>query len=123
MKRITLKIQTKRLKLRTNRKKLSINSIFKDKEEILKILSKCKSYCSSHALLDLKSRTAHTLFESTLQSYIDFVQFEDIRIKDMQFDKNGILIITNSFYSSGDTFYILFSIDTITSYRKNKGGK
>ena len=124
MKRITLKIQPKRLKLNstsTNRKSLSVSPIFKDKEEILKVLNKCRSYCSNHEPLNLKSKTFHTVFESHLKSFNDLIFYESVKIKEIQFDKTGVLLITHSSYTQDD-FYILFSIDAITSYRKNKGG-
>jgi hypothetical protein len=120
--KITLK-QSQRLILRKSeniRKKLTINDTFKDKEEILKVLSKCKSFLSSHAPLDLKSKTNHTIFEGHLKSYIDFIDFEDIRIKEIEFDKSSILVTTHSVYSPGEFFYILFSHNPIESRKFKK---
>ena len=102
------------------RKKLTISDTFKDKEEILKVLSKCKSFLSSHAPLDLKSKTNHTIFERHLKSYIDFIGFEDIRIKEIEFNKDSVLITTYSAYFPGELFYILFSHNPIESRKFKK---
>lgn len=126
-KKLILKVNTIRKKLLveipTLRKKLKVTSIFKHKDEIIKVLSQCKSYTSSTEPLDLDDKTNHPLSEKFLQGYIDLITFGDPRIQNLNFNKSGVLFTNKSHYFVDRSFYTLFSTEPLIYNRESKRKK
>lgn len=115
----------KKLNLNTTqslRKRLKAISVFENKDEILKVFGKCKSYASSTSPLEFTDKTNHPIADKFLQKFIDLVIYEDSRIKEIKYNKNTIIFVAKSHYFVDENFYTLFSTEPLIYNPKNKRG-